>query len=498
MDFCSSKNLNNETLNYKSNFPTMEMKNRKCALSILTIFILLFGTVQNLPFSYSQVDEAQPENSAVPQTMIGPQAIDPKFKFDSGFEKKINDLIIGGEDRDYDVIIYVTRFDNSLNFTLGEVNKDKLEDSLVKIHKAKDVYKAKNLSFVLAHLPIKEIQKLANYDHVLLIGDGELEMGFEMDVARPTVNANNLVLNGTGVKVGMIDSGIRQNHPDLPVGTKIIKQAVCSQTSCVEQAYPDTSNHGTHVAGIMAGLGNLNNAFRGIASGASIISSNSNGTYTASGAARALDWEISQGAKVINSSFFIRNNATDTDPNYEGRCYNDNHISNLMWDEGFDRGVVMIKSAGNKGDVNNSTQYHSITNPGCGFNTIAVGAIDDTNEFPNPAIDIAYFSSRGPMDGRLKPEIVAPGVLINSTDMSTNYCEFNCQIIGQVSGTSFSAPQVSGAAALVLQARPGYTPVEVKAALLLGAKWNPKNIPNVPTTSQEYESGGSSDSTLND
>lgn len=83
---------------------------------------------------------------------------------------------------------------------------------------------------------------------------------------------------------------------------------------------------------------------------------------------------------------------------------------------------------------------------------ISVGAVDNNG-------DITGFSSRGPtFDGRIKPEVVARG--------KANYVAKHDGSFGRSSGTSFSAPLVAGAAALVFQAHPNWTPLEVRQALL--------------------------------
>jgi len=72
---------------------------------------------------------------------------------------------------------------------------------------------------------------------------------------------------------------------------------------------------------------------------------------------------------------------------------------------------------------------------------------------------VAYFSSRGPVSPfYIKPDLVAPGAFINTTDINGEY--------KISSGTSFAAPHVAGTAALILQKNPELTPQELKSILM--------------------------------
>ena len=101
-------------------------------------------------------------------------------------------------------------------------------------------------------------------------------------------------------------------------------------------------------------------------------------------------------------------------------------------------GIVPVFSAGNNG-------VDGMGSPGSYPEAIAVGAVDGQDQ-------LASFSSRGPspIDESVKPDVVAPGVLIRAAVPGGNYLP--------ETGTSFSAPQVAGVVALLLQANPGLTP----------------------------------------
>lgn len=196
----------------------------------------------------------------------------------------------------------------------------------------------------------------------------------------------------------------------------------------------DRNGHGTHCAGIALG----------VAPGAHLYSyriMNDDGwgkeSWFLEGMTRALDpngdEDTSDHVDVISLSL--------GDPTGNP---NDNLSEKV--NEVVDAGVVVCVSAGNDGPV-----YGTINSPGCAEKAITVGATDINDH-------IFYSSSRGPTStGQIKPDVVAPGVNVKSTYLN------NQTATG--TGTSMAAPHVAGAAALILQYNPSWSPSKIKNAL---------------------------------
>lgn len=226
------------------------------------------------------------------------------------------------------------------------------------------------------------------------------------------------VARGDGVLVGVIDSGIDQAQPEL-AGT-----VVDSLDTLETKEGPHA--HGTAIAGAIAAHDRL----RGTAPDAHILAVQAFGTSGRSADAttfsilKGIDWVAGKGARVINMSF-----AGPSDPAIESEL-SAAHAKN----------IVLIAAAGNLG-AKAPPQY-----PAAYRTVIAVSATDVHD-------DVFSLSNRGAYIA-----VTAPGVDILVAAPNANY-----QLL---SGTSFSAAHVSGAAALLLQNKPSMTAGEVRKVLM--------------------------------
>ncbi len=277
-----------------------------------------------------------------------------------------------------------------------------------------------------------------------------------------TIGAESLAYNGSGVRVAVIDTGIYE-HPALNIVAN--RNFVSDEDS---SNYDDDVGHGTHVAGIIGGDGTGSDGkYRGVAPGVSLINARAG---NASGLGEgdiinAIDWAskpIGLGgadADIISMSFG------------GGYPYISDLITQAITNAQDTYSVIFVASAGNDGP-----DYFTGSTPASGIDVISIGATVQNGE-------LAYFSSWGPTFGYLGyPDVVAPGVNIISTDAKDSIFSKEERYIGNyfdysgdadyipLSGTSMSAPMVSGALAILKDAYPNLTPETARIALLEGAR----------------------------
>ncbi|MDP2946358.1 MAG: S8 family peptidase [bacterium] len=230
------------------------------------------------------------------------------------------------------------------------------------------------------------------------------------------------------IRVGIIDTGISNTHPDLLANVKGGVNTIYSWKN-----WNDDNGHGSHVAGIVGAIDN-NIGVIGVGPKIDLYAIkvlDARGSGYLSDVIEGIQWAIDNQMQVINMSLGTTSNI---------QSFHD-AVSAAKT-----AGIVVVAAAGNSGPGDNTVIY-----PAKYPETIAVSATDQNNV-------IASWSSRGP-----EVDLAAPGVSIYSTYKGTGY--------KTLSGTSMAAPHVAGSAALVLN-----TPVGAYDVNPTNGKWDPDEV----------------------
>lgn len=300
-----------------------------------------------------------------------------------------------------------------------------------------------------------------------------------------TAVRQQLGLDGAGIGVAVIDSGVTSWHNDLADVNAPGTQRVDRFVDFIDgQTSPsDGYGHGTHVAGIIAGNGADSGGARvGIAPNARLVVLkvlDAEGRGRISDVIAAVDYAVTHrqefNIRVINMSI--------------GASVHESYNTDMLTvaaKRAVEAGIVVVASAGNRGrNQDGAVQYGSIAAPGNAPWVLTVGASSHMGTATRADDTIASFSSRGPtaIDYAAKPDLVAPGVGIYSLSApeSRLYQSHSKYLLSGIvsapympylslSGTSQAAPVVAGTVALMLQANPTLTPNAVKAILQFTAQ----------------------------
>jgi len=263
----------------------------------------------------------------------------------------------------------------------------------------------------------------------------------ELNVSGPAVSVANFwndSIDGGIWDVGILDTGVQQNHPAF---------SGINFTSNIGTT--DSNGHGTHVAGIIA---SNDSTYKGLAFGldAFLVGGNSSSTVLSQA-----DWMVGSGhqdPEVINlsSGYGI---ASDEDYSTFDAFFD------ALVDDYY---LTFTKSAGNSG-----SGATTITHPAPAYNVITVANMEDKGTTTRSDDSIRSSSSRGPTkNNRKKPDITAPGTDIMSANSA--WAGAAVDFINKT-GTSMAAPHVAGSAILLTDLRGSENPISIKAIIINAA-----------------------------
>lgn len=315
-------------------------------------------------------------------------------------------------------------------------------------------YSSKIYNAIVADIPASYIEDLSRDRDIYMIYNNNV-LTASLDISTQAMGANTWWdngYNGSSTDVAIIDTGIDATHPNLSVAYA----GVFHEEGMTDSSYYDNSSnpddfqgHGTHVAGIVAS----NDAtYRGVGYGIDKLINAKAGWKTTGGSGAMY---LSDGMEAINWSIY--GNEDDADVisySFGGPPEQHSEFEHFLDAISFSLDIPVVVAAGNSG-----SGPHTVGEPANAFNILAVGNIDDKNTANRSDDEIRSSSSRGPAyDGRVKPDISAPGTSIFSTN---NNWETQDDFVS-MTGTSMAAPHIAGAVLLILD--------------YMNARWQPEAI----------------------
>jgi serine protease AprX len=341
----------------------------------------------------------------------------------------------------------------------------------------KDVKQLSLIGAVAATVPAEQLKKLKDVPGITVTPDSTVKVsGTAAPVSStqlwPFESGNASLWSGdlsTYVgktpAIAIVDSGVQQRSD---FGTRIVASVNLS-TLAGNTSLNDERGHGTFVAGIAAGAAP---DLAGASPGAPIVSikvMDANGQAKTSDIITACQWILDHKAQ-----YNIRVANFSLHSSYATNFYRDplDQAVEKLWFNG----VVVVAAAGNYGISN--TQPSGVNySPGNDPFVITVGAVDIGDSLRKNDDAAAPFSAWGyTNDGFFKPEIAAPGrYMVGPVPAGATLTQVKASnMVGtdriQLSGTSFAAPIVSGTVADMLARNPGWTPDQVKGALMRTAR----------------------------
>ena len=338
------------------------------------------------------------------------------------------------------------------------INKSRWLNAVSALCSKSDLIKVANLQFVDQIKPVVGYERSSSFEYPDISPNSrDFDYGNALEqIEQINIHElHELGYTGSGVRILVMDTGFSLTHNSL-LGINVIDQwdvlkndqETADETE--EEVAVNQDYHGTAVLSTIAS--NAPGEFMGVAFDAEFLLAKTEDVsqevqseednYVA-----GLEWGEENGADVVSTSLGYLDwyEYLDMDGNTA--------VTTIAVDIAASLGVVCVTAAGNSG----SSSWYYIIAPADADSVISVGAVDDHGI-------IATFSSHGPTsDGRIKPELCARGrqTWCINPNSNTNY--------SRLSGTSLACPLVAGAAALILQARPDWSAMEVREAMMMTA-----------------------------
>ena len=358
----------------------------------------------------------------------------------------------------YDLTVSLKYINQLSSLGINVINESRWLNAVSALCSKSDLITIANLSFVDQIKPVVGYKRTSSFEYPDISPDSR---DFDYGNALEQIEQINVhVLHeqgftGNGVRILVMDTGFSLTHNSL-LGINVVEewdvikndQLTANETD--EEVAVNQDYHGTAVLSTIAS--NASGEFMGVAFDAEFLLAKTEDVsqevqleednYVA-----GLEWGEENGADVVSTSLGYLDwyEYSDMDGNTA--------VTTIAVDIAVSLGVVCVTAAGNSG----SSSWYYIIAPADADSVISVGAVDDNDI-------IATFSSHGPTsDGRTKPEVCARGrqTWCVNPNSNTNY--------SRLSGTSLACPLVAGAAALIIQARPRWSAMEVREAMMMTA-----------------------------
>ena len=358
----------------------------------------------------------------------------------------------------YDLTVSLKYINQLSSLGINVINESRWLNAVSALCSKSDLITIANLSFVDQIKPVVGYKRTSSFEYPDISSNSrDFDYGNALEQIEQ-INVNVLHeqgFTGDGVRILVMDTGFSLTHNSL-LGINVveewdvIKNDQLTEDETDEEIAVNQDYHGTAVLSTIAS--NASGEFMGVAFDAEFLLAKTEDVsqevqleednYVA-----GLEWGEENGADVVSTSLGYLDwyEYSDMDGNTA--------VTTIAVDIAVSLGVVCVTAAGNSG----SSSWYYIIAPADADSVISVGAVDDNDI-------IATFSSHGPTsDGRTKPEVCARGrqTWCVNPNSNTNY--------SRLSGTSLACPLVAGAAALIIQARPRWSAMEVREAMMMTA-----------------------------